>query len=399
MKNFEAVLNQITIDMVLLPDRRLELLAAGVDPRDWPEPSPAKNAATAFLALTAAIGEDGARLKVLPQIERLEPGYPLPESTGELRAVYLEAITTGHAVKLGERIRGEPEKADEFIQAYQVRRSQEIGSVVINDSLSSWFDDQCKRIEEKKSLVLIPGWGRLSKMIGGFNPGRFSMLAAGTGVGKTLLALNLAHEAIRRFPVLFINMEMSVNDMVSRAVAAGTAMSHEQIATGELDFEKLTTYQERLRERSKLIVTDGKALTLDQIKAKVYITKQQHPELALVIVDYDQKIRLNISRGEQEWQKLKEAAEELEELAKSLDLHICMLAQANDDGDPKASERSKQPAATVLFFYRDGGDYVIEAVKNRFGKLGAKVYVKFDGAKSLIEEISYDKPRAGRLPL
>lgn len=395
MKRHSKLFNQILIDSVLLNERRALYSALGIDPRDWPA-GEAQRLALGFLELLAKRGEDHAKFKMIPLLDSLE-GMDLPIDSGELKAAYNEAICYSHAMILGENIRREPMKADEFVREYQTRRSHEVKSIVINDALNDWFKEQVKRIEDKKALVLIPNWHKLSKMIGGFNPGRFSMLAAGTGLGKTLLALNLAHEAIREFDVLFFNMEMSVNDMISRAIAAGTAMTHDEIATGNLDYEKLTNYQEKLNQRRKLIMTDGRSLALDQIKAKAYLCKQQYPDLALIIIDYDQKIQFTYSRGEQEWQALKRAAEDLEELAKMLDVHICMLAQGNEDGDPKASERSKQPAATVLHFYRDGSEYVIEAVKNRFGQIGRKLYLKFDGAKSHIEEISHEQPRKGRL--
>lgn len=395
MKRHITLFNQLAQDMILLNERKALFLSLGVDPADWPE-SKAKKAAMAFLKLEEAKGSDHARFKTLPMVEDLE-GCELPADSGELKAAYQEALGYSHAIVLAERIRREPLRAEEFIRQHQIRRSKEIGSFELNDAVNDWLDDLQRRIESKEALVEIPNWVKLSRMIGGFNPGRFSMIAAGTGAGKTLLTLNLAFEASRRIDVLYFNMEMSWQDIVTRCVAAGTNLNFSQIVRGELDFERLGKYVETLKTRHRIEITDGRALTLDQIQAKSYLAKAQRPELGLIFVDYDQKIRFPGNEDE-EWRALQRAAEALEEVAKQLNVHICLLAQADDNGDPKASKRSKQPAATVLHFYKDAyGDHVIEAIKNRFGKQGEKLFVKFDGARSLIEELSHETPRGRKL--
>jgi KaiC/GvpD/RAD55 family RecA-like ATPase len=385
--------NQLAIEMVLLPERRLAFTALGIDPYDWPT-LPARRIATAFVDATKTKGQDYARLSVVRELEQLQ-GCDLPTEDGELKAVYEETLSIEQAKGLGRRLIDDPKNANMLVAHWRKRSSKAVQSFFVHESLSDWFADLGHDIEQNKARVLVSDWHKLSKKIGGFNPGRVSLMAAGTGVGKTLWAINFVIAAAKDFPVLFFNMEMTPKDMISRIVSSGTGNTMEELTTGKIDFARLTRLEERLKSRHPIEMTDGRGLTLDQIVAKTTLAKEENPALALVMVDYDQKIKV-FGQHREEWMLLLKAVEQLEEMSKALDVHVMLLAQADDDGNPKASKRSKQPAATVLHLLRNENGTYIEPIKNRFGELGWRLEIKFDGAKALATEFEFAHPGRGR---
>src|SRR5690606_19276056 len=97
--------------------------------------------------------------------------------------------------------------------------------------------EEGKKVQTSQSRKLIPGWEKLSRLIGGFNPGRVSVLIAESGVGKTMCALNLSLCASKSEPTLFINMEMTKNDIVARFVQMGARIKSEDWHTGAWNIE------------------------------------------------------------------------------------------------------------------------------------------------------------------
>ena len=109
-----------------------------------------------------------------------------------------------------------------------------------------------------------------------------------------------------------------------------------------------------------------------------------------VIVDYDQKI---ISKNsDEEWKSVLKTVEMLEECTKQTNAHILVLSQGDDEGQPKASKRSKQPASAVLHLGKnDDNEWFIRTTKNRFGNPNLVIPLAVDGATSRIAELD-DRP-------
>ena len=138
-----------------------------------------------------------------------------------------------------------------------------------------------------------------------------------------------------------------------------------------------------------LLVTNGKSLTLDNIKGLARVEHGKSP-LGLIIIDYDQKIELSTTRDIQEWKALQIAVASLEELAKELGIYILLFAQeSSEEGRISGSFRSTFSAATVMRFFRhkDGNDYILADLKNRFGPIGEGVRVKYSPDTSLVKEV------------
>ena len=143
----------------------------------------------------------------------------------------------------------------------------------------------------------------------------------------------------------------------------------------------------------KIYFSKGKGLSTSEIFS-ICRNHKKNSGLDFIVVDYDQKIVLNTSKEMPEWKALQIAIESFEALAKELQCYVLILAQESAEGDISGSRRSKFPASTVLRFYKDESEqFLIEALKNRFGARNERVEVEYVPQKNIAREKgSYVKP-------
>lgn len=346
----------------------------GFDPNEWPE-CDAKTLAMNFHHLAESKSVEYAKLYMRTKIINL-PRYEIPDTSEELIPLFHEFKKFGLFKCLGLNLCADPSHGEDIIKNFQTRPIQGVLTFNLKEHIEARILSHIRDASDKKEMTIeIPGWPILSHLIGGFNPGRVSLLVAGNGVGKTTFAINLALSAIKKFPVLFFNMEMIKQDVIDRIVMSGAGISHRVWNSHDnTNAQIFGKFVSEVYRNHSLIISDGRALTLDQIESEIY---RQHSKESpnLIIVDYDQKIRTKFQGDE--WQTVLKAVERLEEIAKSTNTFIMVLAQGNDNNDPKASRRSMQPASSVLSFHKDPDfGYLIEAKKNRFGPRNARVGVR-----------------------
>lgn len=339
------------------------------DPCLWPE-CEAKKIAVDFHNKAQSKSVEYARLHLRDVAKKIQD-YPISETQNDLIVEFEQYKTFGIWHQTGQEILKNPFKATEIISHAQNKNIKSIEAIMVQEYLDSFVQNHIKKLKNKTEVVRhIPRWPVLSESIGGFNPGRVFLFVAGTGVGKTTLTLNMAVDAIKSMSVLFINMEMIVDDVMDRIVQLGSCVTSKQWKREySQDLEpKIGACYSKLYESNPFFITDGRSLTIDQIKNLIFRYKDER-NIQLVIIDYDQKIRNNY-RGE-EWQAIQKAVEEIEDVAKATKTAVIILAQGDENNDPKASKRSKQSASAVVALYKDDVDgnekYFLESKKNRFG--------------------------------
>ena len=67
--------------------------------------------------------------------------------------------------------------------------------------------------------VIESCFARLNEIVVGFRPGRFYVVGARPGVGKTLVGLQLAWDLSKRFGVGFVSFEMAKEELLRRVFA------------------------------------------------------------------------------------------------------------------------------------------------------------------------------------
>jgi hypothetical protein len=179
-------------------------------------------------------------------------------------------------------------------------------------------------------------------------------------------------------------MEMMTKDIMDRFTAINTRATHEEIRLGKIDWSKLIEYYSNDFTKN-LFITDGKNLSVSDIYSYCYQLKNEK-DLKLVFIDYDQKIDILTDARTPEWKALQLATHAIEAIAKELNIHIVLLAQANDEGTPSGSKRSMYPSSVVLWFTKLDDNYILKPIKNRFGPTNKSIIVDYQPEKSLITE-------------
>jgi replicative DNA helicase len=233
------------------------------------------------------------------------------------------------------------------------------------------------------------GFDGIDGYTGGFQKTNLIVLAARPGVGKTSLALNIAHNigVEHGHAVAIFSLEMSSLELGERLMCSSARVSSHKLRTGGLsgdDMAKLVQAAGHL-EKADIFIDDSSDLNMFELRAKArrLSAKQQ---LALIIVDYLQ-LMAGDSRAENRQQEVANISRSLKQLARELDVPIVAVSQLNRSPDARASGEPhlsdlresgaiEQDADLVLFLYEDASDPASKGVvklkvaKNRHGRVG-----------------------------
>ncbi len=187
------------------------------------------------------------------------------------------------------------------------------------------FLDPTRRIKG-----ISTGFVRLDEMTGGLHPGELIILAARPSMGKTAMALNIAHHvAAGRNPqtVAIFSLEMSKESLLTRLLCAAARVDSQKFRAGYLNAEerrRLSLAASQLIE-APLFIDDTPSANLMDMHAKLRRLKAEHG-LALAVIDY---LQLMTGRGrfENRTQEISSLSRGLKMLAKELDVPLLVLSQ------------------------------------------------------------------------
>lgn len=194
------------------------------------------------------------------------------------------------------------------------------------------------------------GFNNLDRQLGGgmFRQGMY-VIGARPGMGKTTLALNIAENiASANKPVLFVSLEMSRVQIISKRISMASLLSYTDIMIGRLrecEGNIVNTVLDRIIARP-FMMTDKPSMT----SAEIIRAARQVDGISAVVVDY-----LGLIRPSEEAQKkpryeqMTEISADLKSMAKALDVPVLVLAQLNRESANRAGSR---PLLTDL---RDSG--------------------------------------------
>ncbi len=223
--------------------------------------------------------------------------------------------------------------------------------------------------KNKGELRGVPtGFFELDNSLAGLQSGDMIVLAAGTSLGKTALALDIARNAAvgHNIPVGIFSLEMSNSQVIDRFIAATAQVDLWRLRTGRLstqedDFIKIRDAMDKLA-RAPIYIDDESSLNILQIKARARRLQAEHG-LGLVIVDY---LQLMVPRTQSEnvVQQVTEISRSLKALAKELNVPVLALSQLSRAvqqrhppiprlSDLRESGSIEQDADVVLFIYRE----------------------------------------------
>ena len=232
------------------------------------------------------------------------------------------------------------------------------GSLVrASESSSTVFENVLARYTQKEvEGDIFTGFTSIDVNTGPMIRGNLVIVGARTSIGKSEFAFHLIRNAELAGvqPALF-SAEMSEEEIVLRWVANETGVS-------VLQARKMTDEARRELEPKivdalgkfgdgKVLLTDSPSLTSDDVRAQCLSWVRSGRKIDLVVVDYLQRLRDPLLKGESNTNRIGRMTETLKSLASEIDAVVIALSQLSRVD--KNSQRVKEPTLEDL---RDSGN-------------------------------------------
>lgn len=236
--------------------------------------------------------------------------------------------------------------------------------------LAESFDRLDELHKDKGKIRGVPtGFKDLDGILAGLQRSDLFILAARPSMGKTALALNLAHNVALQSnePVLLFSLEMSKEQLVDRMLAMESGVDAWALRTGNLtddDFEKIGQAMGSLSE-AQIYIDDSPGITVSDLRTKARREAHVRP-LGLIIVDYLQLMSGGSRFGSEgnRVQEISEISRGLKGIARELNVPLIALSQLSRSvesrnpqipqlQDLRESGSIEQDADVVAFIYRE----------------------------------------------
>ena len=217
-----------------------------------------------------------------------------------------------------------------------------------------------------KGVTGVPsGYKNFDLMTSGMQKGDLIVLAARPSMGKTALALGLAHHAaISGCRVGFFSLEMAAEQLTLRLLSMQSQIPHQNIRNATISSDEwieLTSVAAQLANL-RFFIDDTAMVSIMDLRAKARKLKAEH-NLQMLVIDYLQLIHSS-RKHENRHQEVSEISRALKALAKELSIPIVALSQLSRAVDSRMDKRPmlsdlresgaiEQDADLIMFLYRE----------------------------------------------
>ncbi len=253
---------------------------------------------------------------------------------------------------------------------------------------------------EAKATFLPSPWPSLNAAIGGFRPGAVYIVAARPGVGKTVIAGQIAVALAQHGHVAFSSLEMTDQELVARLISERLRINVGHIKDSRMDARDWDTFakgKSKLEELN-IAIDDRSGISASDVRGFARAVSREG-KLTGVVVDY---MQLLVSKNQRDRHlQVAEFSRQLKLLAKDLRVPVIALSQLNRQSEtsalavPKLSDLREsgaieQDADCVMLLRKDGDAeddartnvrLIIDVAKNRHGRTG-EVSLLWDGMHS-----------------
>lgn len=270
-----------------------------------------------------------------------------------------------------------------------------------------------KQYNSKGAPTGVPtGFATLDRMTGGLQKSELVIIAARPSMGKTSLALNIAHNAAHRYgkSVMLFSLEMPKHAIVSRLLCSSGKVNIQRMRDGtadENDWSRIADAMSALN-RTNIYIDDTPAISLAEIRSKCRRMIMSGRKLDMIIIDYMTLINTKgLTKSDNFNVQVSELSKGLKGLARELDLPVVTLSQLSRASEKRTDHRPilsdlresgsiEQDADTVMFLYRpsyycaeeEETEAELIIAKQRNGETGS-VKLYWAGAFTLFTELSY----------
>ena len=220
---------------------------------------------------------------------------------------------------------------------------------------------------EEEDKGITTGLTDLDKMLKGLYKGNLVLIAARPAMGKTSLAMNIAHNVAykQNIPVAVFSLEMNKEELTNRLWSSETYVELSKIQEGNYDDKEWRQLVEGVdyMKNEPLFIDDSGGTTVTEMRAKCRRLKAK-TGLGLVVIDHIQLMQ-GSRKADNRQQEVADISRNLKIMAKDLDVPILLLSQLNRNPEGRSNNRPaladlresgaiEQDADVVLMLYREG---------------------------------------------
>jgi len=252
--------------------------------------------------------------------------------------------------------------------------------VHIREVLDRYFEESSLGPGRPDFLPHVPtGFYDLDKILGGMQRSDMIVLAARPSVGKTSLALNIAHNAAMKYKarVALFSLEMSKMELAYRFLSGESGVDTQKLRLDLITDRQrgdITEAMGRLAE-APIYIDDSPFLRDSDMRGKAR-RLQSEKGIDLIIVDYLQLMRSS-RVTDNRVQEMSDISHSIKELARELDIPVLAVSQLSRAveartphipmlSDLRESGSIEQDADVVMFIYREDIYYSEEEWEKRF---------------------------------
>lgn len=254
------------------------------------------------------------------------------------------------------------------------------GFVHISEVLDRYFEESSLAPDREGFLPHVPtGFVDLDRILGGLQRSDMIVLAARPGVGKTSLALNIAHNTAMKYKahVALFSLEMSKMELAYRFLSAESGVDSQKVRLDQLNQRQREDVMEAMGRLSEapIYIDDSPFLRDSDMRSKARRLHSEH-RVDLIIVDYLQLMRSSRATDNRV-QEMSDISHSVKELARELDVPVLAVSQLSRAvesrmpprpilSDLRESGSIEQDADVVLFIYREDLYYKEEDWERKF---------------------------------
>lgn len=267
----------------------------------------------------------------------------------------------------------------------------------ILQQVSETLDTIEKNMKNQNDYSLYTGMLDLDQLTCGLHNEELTIIGARPGMGKTTFALQIAdYIASKNIPVMFISLEMSDKQIITKLIARDTRINSTKMRLGTLDEqEQLKVVESGMKISQKPLIINSNLRTVQQIEIEARKLKNKK-NIGLIVIDYIQLIKSTQKFNLRE-QEVADITRTLKLLTLELKIPIIGLCQLNRNAtrqepmlsDLRESGAIEQDADNVIFIYQEEETdeaapvVTVKLAKQRAGNIGKvnmifrKVYSEF----------------------
>ncbi|MDO5732921.1 MAG: replicative DNA helicase [Eubacteriales bacterium] len=267
------------------------------------------------------------------------------------------------------------ESADDVLdlaaaKLFEVREDSSYGHMRrLGDVISDVINKLFAMYDSKEShLGISSGFPSLDQPLSGLRKGTLNVIAARPAMGKSALAINIAHRValLGKKNVALFSMEMSQEEIANRVLASQAMIPSELLNDAtrleSKDFDEISKAMKKLYDIG-FYIDDQSNTTPMQILSKCRQLRVENRAMDLVIIDYLQLMNCD-GRHDSRQQEISEISRNLKLLAKELQIPVIALSQLSRACEQRQNKRPllsdlresgsiEQDADSVLFIYRE----------------------------------------------